>query len=156
MSPRERGLPGRRVLWASGCLPSPRRSPTTKPNAASGAPSAPCATSPPKGRPGVEFPAGAATACAAARPAPGRAGGGGPRGRRGPLLPILGDADVPFAEQDLAYALAVVPIGVLVLGLLALAASLSTPQVLLAGAAAGLLGAAAVYLAGRPEAPAGA
>ena len=63
---------------------------------------------------------------------------------------------MPFAEQDLAYALAVVPIGVLVFGLLALAASLSTPQVLLAGAAAGLLGAAAVYLAGRPEAPAGA
>ncbi|HKH76735.1 MAG TPA: hypothetical protein VKA51_07255 [Rubrobacteraceae bacterium] len=62
---------------------------------------------------------------------------------------------MPFAEQDLAYALAVVPIGVLVFGLLALAASLSTPQVLLAGAAAGLLGAAAVYLAGRPEAPAG-
>ncbi len=71
------------------------------------------------------------------------------------LLPILGDADLSFAEQVLAYALAVVPIGVLVFGLLALAASLSTPQVLLAGAAAGLLGAAAVYLLGRPEALAG-
>jgi hypothetical protein len=72
------------------------------------------------------------------------------------LLPILGDADVSFAERVLSYALAVMPVGVLVFGLLALAASLSTPRVLLAGAAAGLLGAAAaVYLAGRPEAPAG-
>ena len=71
------------------------------------------------------------------------------------LLPILGDEDVSFAEQVLAYALAVVPIGVLDFGLLALAASLSTPQVLLAGAAAGLLGAAAVYLAERPDALAG-
>ena len=71
------------------------------------------------------------------------------------LLPILGDADVSFAEQVLAYALAAVPIGVLVFGLLVLAARLSTPQVLLAGAAAGLLGAAAVYLLGRPEALAG-
>jgi hypothetical protein len=71
------------------------------------------------------------------------------------LLPSLGDADVSFAEQVLAYALAVVPVGVLVFGLLALAAPLSTPRVLLAGAAAGLLGATAVFLVGRPEALAG-
>ena len=66
------------------------------------------------------------------------------------LLPILGDATVSFAEQVLAYVLAVVPTGVLVFGLLALATPLSTPGVLLSGAAAGLLGAAAAYLA-RPE-----
>jgi hypothetical protein len=51
------------------------------------------------------------------------------------LLPILGEEDASSAEQVLGYALAVVPIGVLVFGLLALAASLSTPQVLLAEAA---------------------
>ena len=70
------------------------------------------------------------------------------------LLPILGDANVSFAEQVLAYALAVVPIGVLVFGLLTLAAPLSTPRVLLVGVAAGLLGAVAAYLA-RPEVFAG-
>lgn len=70
------------------------------------------------------------------------------------LLPILGDANVSFAEQVLSYALAIVPIGVLVFGLLALAAPLSTPRVLLIGVAAGFLGAAAAYLA-RPEVFAG-
>jgi hypothetical protein len=65
------------------------------------------------------------------------------------LLPILDGADVSFAEQGLAHALAVVPVGVLVLGLLALAAPLSTPQVLLAGAGGAAPGSLALlFLAG--------
>ncbi len=68
------------------------------------------------------------------------------------LLPLLGDGNVPLAEQVLGYALVVVPIGALLFGLLALAANLPTPRVLLLGAATGAMGAAAAYLGGRPEA----
>ena len=68
------------------------------------------------------------------------------------LLPFLGDEKVSLAEQILSYVLAIVPSGVLVYGLLALLdARLSTPRLLLTGAAAGVGGALAAYLGGRPE-----
>ena len=69
------------------------------------------------------------------------------------LLPFLGDEDVSFLEQVLSYVLAVLPSGLLVYGLLALfdAHLRRTPRLLLLGAAAGVGGALAAYLGGRPE-----
>ena len=68
------------------------------------------------------------------------------------LLPFLGDEDVSLTEQVLSYALAIVPSGVLVYGLLALLdAHLPTSRLLLAGAVAGVGGGLAAFLGGRPE-----
>ena len=68
------------------------------------------------------------------------------------LLPFLGDENVSVAEQILSYVLAIIPSGMLVYGLLALLDTrLSTPRLLLMGAAAGIGGALAAYLGGRPE-----
>ena len=69
------------------------------------------------------------------------------------LLPFLGDENVTLPEQVLSYVLAIIPLGMLVYGLLAsLDAHLRrTPRLLLAGAAAGVAGALAAYLGGRPE-----
>ena len=69
------------------------------------------------------------------------------------LLPFLGDENVSFTEQALSYVLAMLPSGALVYGLLALLDThlRRTPRLLLAGAAAGIGGALAAYLGGRPE-----
>ena len=69
------------------------------------------------------------------------------------LLPFLGDENVSLPEQVLSYVLAVLPSGMLVYGLLALfdAHLRATPRLLLLGAAAGVGGALAAYLGGRPE-----
>ena len=68
------------------------------------------------------------------------------------LLPFLGDESVSLPEQAVSYVLAILPSGVLVYGLLALLdAHLRTSRLLLAGAGAGVGGALATYLGGRPE-----
>ena len=64
------------------------------------------------------------------------------------LLPFLGDESVSLPEQVVSYVLAILPSGVLVYGLLALLdARLRTSRLLLAGVG----GALAAYLGGRPE-----
>ncbi len=68
------------------------------------------------------------------------------------LLPLLGDDNVSFSEQTLSYVLAILPSGVLVYGLLVLLDTrLRTSWLLVVGAAAGVGGALAAYLGGRPE-----
>ena len=67
------------------------------------------------------------------------------------LLPVLGDREVTLVELVSAYILVLVPVGTLLYGLLLLAADLMVPKLLALGAAAGIVGAAAAYLGGRPE-----